>query len=103
MVKRVLLSPAVVAPIALAMAPLASMASKASAQEAEPPERAQAFEAAQGSMKEDVPGGPLLVAGYAVLWVAMLAYLFRLVRLQQRAQNDLARLERALARDTGAK
>jgi hypothetical protein len=95
MVKRVLLSPALATPIALAWA------SASFAQEAKP--REQSFEAAQGSMKEDVPGGPLLVAGYAILWVAMLAYLFRLVRLQQRAQNDLARLEQALARDSGSK
>ena len=101
MVKRLLLSPTIAAPVALAWA--STGASTAFAQEAQPPERAQSFEAAQGSMKEDVPGGPLLVAGYAILWVAMLAYLFRLVRLQQRAQNDLARLEQALARDSGSK
>jgi hypothetical protein len=98
MVKRVSLSPALAAPLALAWA------SKSFAQDPQPvPERAQSFEAAQGAVKEDVPGGPLLVAGYAILWVAMLAYLFRLVRLQQRAQNDLARLERALAPDSGSK
>jgi hypothetical protein len=101
MVKRVLLSPGVAAPIAFCWA--STWAVGAFAQEAQPAERAQSFEAAQGSTKEDVPGGPLLVAGYGILWVAMLVYLFRLVRLQQRAQNDLARLEQALARDPGSK
>jgi hypothetical protein len=66
-------------------------------------QRAQSFEAVQGAVKEDVPGGPLLVMGYGILWVALLLYLIRIVRLQQRTQNDLTRLERALARDSGNK
>ena len=60
-------------------------------------ERAQSFRAVEGAVKEDVPGGPLLVAAYAALWVALLGYVFRIVRLQQRAQRDVERLERALA------
>jgi CcmD family protein len=69
-------------------------------------ERSQSFRAVEGAVKEDVPGGPLLVAAYAAIWLVVLAYVFRLVRLQQRAQGDVARLERLLAqsapRDPGA-
>jgi hypothetical protein len=61
-------------------------------------ERAQSFQAVEGAVKEDVPGGPLLVAAYGVMWALMLLYLIRLVRLQQRAQSDLQRLEQVLAR-----
>jgi hypothetical protein len=63
-------------------------------------QRAQSFEAVQGAVKEDVPGGPLLVMGYGILWVALLVYVIRIVRLQARTQSDLERLERALARDS---
>jgi CcmD family protein len=68
-----------------------------------PEQRAQSFEAVEGAVEEDVPGGPLLVLGYGIVWLALLLYLFRLVRLQQRAQGDLARLEQALAREPARK
>jgi len=61
-------------------------------------ERAQSFQAVEGAVKEDVPGGPLLVAAYGAIWVLLLLYVIRLVRMQQRAQSDLQRLEQALAR-----
>jgi CcmD family protein len=85
---------------AAAAAPAPAMAQDAAE------ERSQSFRAVEGAVKEDVPGGPLLVAAYAVTWLVVLAYVFRLVRLQQRAQSDVARLERLLAqsapRDPGA-
>ena len=61
-------------------------------------ERAQSFQAVEGAVKEDVPGGPLLIAAYGVIWALTLLYVIRLVRLQQRAQNDLQRLEQVLVR-----
>jgi CcmD family protein len=63
-------------------------------------DRATSFQAVQGGVREDIAGGPLLLAAYAVIWVAVLLYVFRLVRLQQRAQQDLARLESVLAKKT---
>jgi CcmD family protein len=62
-------------------------------------ERSQSFQAVRGAVKEDVPGGPLLVAAYAAIWIALLLYVIRLARLQQRVQSDVERLERVLARD----
>jgi CcmD family protein len=65
-------------------------------------QRAQSFQAVQGAVREDVPGGPLLVSAYAAIWVIMLLYMVRLVRLQQRAQIEVERLERVLAHDAPA-
>lgn len=66
-------------------------------------QRSQSFQAVQGAVHEDVPGGPLLVIAYGAIWVVVLGYVIRLVRLQQRAQSDVERLERVLSRDAGAR
>lgn len=60
-------------------------------------DRAQAFEAVEGAVKEDVPGGPLLVAAYGLIWLVVFGYLVRLVRLQARTEAEVARLNQALA------
>lgn len=60
-------------------------------------ERATSFKAVTGAVKEDVPGGPLLLGAYAAILVVIIGYGVRLVRMQQRAQTDLARLERQIA------
>lgn len=65
-------------------------------------ERAQSFRAVTGAVKEDVPGGPLLVAAYAVVWGFVLLFVIRVVRQQQQSQRDLARLEAQLAKVKGA-
>jgi|tagenome__1003787_1003787.scaffolds.fasta_scaffold17410411_2 CcmD family protein len=61
-------------------------------------DRAQTFEAVTGAVKEDVPGGPLLVAAYALVWLAVLGYAFRLVRLQRSTDENLARLQQDLVK-----
>jgi len=63
-------------------------------------DRAATFEAVSGAVKEDVPGGPLLVAAYGLIWLAVFAYVFRLVRLQRGADENLARLQQDLAKAT---
>jgi CcmD family protein len=60
-------------------------------------DRAQSFRAVEGAVKEDVPGGPLLVGAYALVWLAVFGYLVRLVRQQARTEAEIARLEKALA------
>lgn len=60
-------------------------------------QRSQSFQAVQGAVREDVAGGPLLLAAYAVIWVLVLLYVIRLVRLQARSQADVERLERVLS------
>jgi CcmD family protein len=61
-------------------------------------DRAASFEAVSGAVKEDVPGGPLLVASYALIWLAVFGYVFRLVRLQRSADENLARLQQDLSK-----
>jgi hypothetical protein len=80
---------------------LLQASSGASAQEAAE-DRSQSFRPIEGAVKEDVPGGPLLVAAYGSLWLFLLGYGFRLIRLQGRAEADVQRLERALARERPA-
>ena len=60
-------------------------------------DRAQTFQAVEGAVKEDVPGGPLLVTAYGFIWLVVFGYVVRLARLQARSESDVARLERALA------
>jgi CcmD family protein len=66
-----------------------------------PPEaaedRAQSFQSVSGAVKEDIPGGPLMLAAYAVVWLAVFGYVFRLGRLHARLEDNLSRVERALA------
>jgi hypothetical protein len=59
-------------------------------------DRATSFKAVTGAVKEDVPGGPLLLGAYAAILVVIIGYGVRLVRMQQRAQSDLARLEKQI-------
>jgi hypothetical protein len=61
-------------------------------------ERATSFKAVQGAVKEDVAGGPLLVSAYGLILLIVVGYGVRLVRMQQRASDDLARLERQIKR-----
>ena len=75
---------------------LAVVAAPARAEDDAQSERAQSFEAVSGAVKEDVPGGPLLVAAYALTWLAVFAYVFRIVRLQRGADENLARLQQDL-------
>ena len=70
------------------------------AEDAAPSDRATSFEAVSGAVKEDVPGGPLVVAAYGLIWLAVFAYVFRLVRLQRGADENLARLQQDLAKAT---
>lgn len=62
-------------------------------------QRSQSFQAVQGAQHEDVAGGPLLLAAYGVIWVIVLLYVIRLVRLQSRSQADVERLERVLSKE----
>jgi high-affinity nickel permease len=75
-----------------ALAPVMHAAAQDAAED-----RATSFKAVTGAVKEDVPGGPLLLGAYGAILVVIISYGVRLVRMQQRAQTDLARLERQIA------
>jgi CcmD family protein len=82
--------------LGLALTSGALAASPARADDTAQQDRAQTFEAVTGAVKEDVPGGPLVVAAYALIWLAVFGYVFRLVRLQRGNDENLARLQQDL-------
>jgi CcmD family protein len=61
-------------------------------------DRAQTFQAVTGATKEDVPGGPLLIAAYAVVWLSVFGYVLRLGRLHSDVEQSLSRVESAVTR-----
>jgi CcmD family protein len=67
-----------------------------------PEDRASAFRAAQGP-SEQVPGGKLLVAAYAVVWVVLLLVVIRVFRRQSAVEKQAERLEAAIKRAAGTK
>jgi CcmD family protein len=68
-------------------------------QAAETPEesRSQAFVAVEGAVAEDIEGGPLMLTAYAIIWVLMLAYVFRLAHLHNKTSVELTRLSKVLS------
>ena len=82
--------------VGLSMVATLATALHAAAQDAAE-DRATSFKAVTGAVKEDVPGGPLLLGAYGAILVVLITYGVRLVRMQQRAQTDLARLERQIS------
>ncbi len=59
-------------------------------------DRATSFQAVEGPQKEQVPGGPLLVAAYAFILVSLVAYVARLGLMQRRTAQDVARLSQLI-------
>lgn len=70
-------------------------------QAAQSPEesRSQSFVAVEGAVAEDIAGGPLMLGAYITIWVLMLAYVFRLARMQDHTQREIERLSKMLARN----
>jgi hypothetical protein len=65
-------------------------------------DRATAFRAVEGAPEEQVPGGPLLLGAYAIVWVALLLFVLRLAYLYAKTRRDLDGLERRLGGGPGA-
>ena len=59
-------------------------------------DRAMSFQAGTGH--EDIPGGTLLVAAYAVVLFLLAAYVLYLAAMQQSAARELTRLEAVLTK-----
>ncbi len=68
------------------------------AQEDAAESRSATFQAVEGSRGEQVPGGPLMVASYAVVMVLLLGYVARLGLLQRKTAADVERLSAAIQR-----
>jgi CcmD family protein len=74
------------------------MPALALAQEPDPSEdRSTSFHAVSGSAQEDVPGGTLLVAAYAVVLVALVGYVVYVGAIQQGTQREMSRLEKLVS------
>ena len=86
-------------PVLLGQAQLAAQGSDGAAQYAQD-DRAESFQAVTGAVKEDVAGGPLMLAAYAVVWVTLFGYVWRLIRLQRGVEASLERLERTVTRES---
>ena len=72
-------------------------AQEAQEKEEDPAEsRSAAFQAVEGPQAEQVPGGPLLIAAYAVVLVLLCAYVARLGALYAKNRAELDRLGRVL-------
>lgn len=65
-------------------------------------DRAQSFQAVSGGVKEDVAGGPLMLAAYAVVWITLFGYVWRIHRLQRGVEANLERLERTVTRESAS-
>ena len=44
--------------------------------------------------EEQMPAAPMVVAAYAFIWVAFIAYVFTLVKRVRKVEEDVRRLER---------
>jgi CcmD family protein len=77
-----------------------SFAAGVSAQDAtaEPGDRAASFQAVSGGTQEDVAGGPLMLLAYALVWLVVFGYVYRINRLQRGVEANVERLERSIAR-----
>ena len=49
-----------------------------------------------------IPSAPYVIAAYALVWVALLAYVIIILRGQKRAEAQMALLEEAVAEKKGA-
>jgi len=65
--------------------------------------RATSFQAVSASAHEDVPGGNLLVAAYAIVLFLLVLYVMYLTAMQRTAGNELTRLEAVLAKKSEEK
>ena len=61
-------------------------------------DRSTSFQAVSGSAHEDIPGGTLLIAAYAIVLAVLVAYVVYLTMMQQSAAKELTRLEEVLQR-----
>lgn len=55
-------------------------------------ERAAQFVGVEGPDAERIPGGTLMLAAYAIVWVLLFGYLMRMRMLQRQTADELRRL-----------
>ncbi|MEM7434423.1 MAG: CcmD family protein [Myxococcota bacterium] len=79
-------------PLAMAQAPdtAGSTADSGTADPAD--ERAAQFVGVTGAEAERIPGGTLMLAAYAIVWILLFGYLFRMRMMQRQTADELRRL-----------
>jgi len=97
----VLVATLLVAPSAFAEEPPPEAGATTQAGETPAEERAAQFVGVTGPEAESVPGGALLLAAYAIVWVLLFLFLVRIRRLQGQTAEELERLS-AEIRASGA-
>jgi CcmD family protein len=70
----------------------ASSAGEAKTEQDPTEERAAQFVGVEGPDAERIPGGPLLLAAYAVAWALIFLFLLRMRKLQRQTADELERL-----------
>ncbi len=61
-------------------------------------DRSTSFQAVTGSAHEDVPGGNLLIAAYAIALAVLALYVLYLTMMQRSSSAELTRIEALLAK-----
>ena len=64
-------------------------------------ERATQFVGVRGPDTENVPGGALLLAAYAIVWVLLFVFLLRMRGIQRQTADELERLSAELRATSG--
>jgi CcmD family protein len=64
-------------------------------------ERAAQFVGVTGPDAESVPGGALMLAAYAIVWVLLFLFLVRMRRLQSQTAEELERLSAEIRASEG--
>lgn len=97
----VLVGTLVLAPAALAEEPSAEADTTTDADETPSEARAAEFVGVTGPEAESVPGGALLLAAYAIVWVLLFLFLVRMRRLQGETAAELERLSAEIRASEG--
>jgi CcmD family protein len=81
-----------VAPVASAQGDTGGTEASSTSSQTAAEERATQFVGVTGPEAENIPGGGLLLAAYAVVWVLVFLYLLRMRGLQRQTAEELERL-----------
>ena len=92
-----------IAPLALAEEPPNDPgAADTEVQEDAAEERAAQFVGVRGPEAESVPGGALMLAAYAIVWVLLFLFLMRMRGLQRQTAEELERLSAEIRASEGS-
>ncbi|MGB5812521.1 MAG: CcmD family protein [Polyangiales bacterium] len=76
-----------------AQAPIAEEGSASDAASEDPAdERATQFVGVRGADAERIPGGTLLLAAYAIVWILLFGFLLRMRMMQRQTADELQKL-----------